>query len=188
MRGKRVRRLAAVLLSIGVVSGCGGAALVSSPVSSPASPAASAAADPTMSVAYCQQLANGEWVTNDSADSTTQCVPDPAYATGNEAADASVAVPRCFTCKLSDWERAEQRAAEQTGQASPASAVATATPATWSRDIRTSFISDCTVYMTGSLCQCLVDHLEWQVPADQAQALSGEDPRVQAAARDCKKA
>lgn len=160
------------------------------PATGPPSPAASDAPDPTMSVDYCQELDSGKWVTNNSASSSTPCVPDPTYATGDEQADASLAVPRCLTCKLSDWKRAERRAAEQTGLASPTSV---ATPATnpaggnkWSRDVRSSFISDCTAYMTGSLCECLANHLGWEVPADQAEGLSGDDPRVQAAGRDCR--
>ncbi len=189
---KRLRRLAAFSLTLGLVSGCGGAALTApAPGSNSSVPTATAAASRTMSVGYCQLLDDGEWVTNDSATSTTPCVPDPSYATGDEQVDASVAVPRCYTCKLSDWNRAERRAAVRTGQdPSTSRTVATVTGTAgrneWSPDARTSFISDCTVYMDGSLCQCLANHLQWQVASDQAQALTGQDPRVQLAARECR--
>ncbi|MBV9804323.1 MAG: hypothetical protein JO130_14075 [Solirubrobacterales bacterium] len=130
-------------------------------------------------------------MTNDSADSTTPCVPDPAYAVRYELAGEDIAVPRCSTCTLSDWESADRRALQQTGQASPTSTVATAAPSApgvdkWSRGVRATFISNCAVYMTGSLCQCLANHLAWQVPADQVQGLSGEDLRVQVAAKECR--
>lgn len=192
MGWKRLRRLAAFSLTVGVVSGCGGAALTNAvPASESSIPAATEAADPTMSVGYCQLLDDGEWVTNDSATLTTPCVPDPSYATGDEQVDASVAVPRCYTCKLSDWNRAEGRAAVRTGKDSAASPLDTsptdsASRNEWSPDARRSFMGDCTAYMDASLCQCLANHLEWRVPPDQAEALTGEDPRVQLAARQCR--
>lgn len=192
MGWKRLRRLAAIPLTISVVSGCGGAALTDSVSDAGSSiPTAPKTSDPTMSIGYCQLLDDGEWVTNDSANSTTPCVPDPSHATGDEQADASVAVPRCYTCRLTDWKSAERRAAVRTGRAIPASTVpTTATDATghstWSPDARRSFISDCTASLDGSLCRCLAIHLELRVPSEQADGISGEDPRVLVAARNCR--
>jgi hypothetical protein len=189
---KRLWRLAATSLSIGMVSGCGAAALTEpGPDTGSAIPAATKTPDPTGSVRYCQLLDNGEWVTNDRANSTNPCVPDPSYATGDEQADASVAVPRCYTCKLSDWKHAERRAAERIGQTSAAPTAATAGTNTadvsrWSTDVHRSFVSDCTAYLDGSLCECLANHLAWRVPPEEAQSLSGGDPRVQVAVRDCR--
>jgi hypothetical protein len=142
--------------------------------------------DPTLSVGYCQLLDDGQWVTNDSASSTTPCVPDPSYATGDEQADASVAVPRCYTCKLSDWTRAETQAAVRAGHASATSTVAATGATGWSSDDHKGFMSECTAYLNGSLCECLANHLAWRIPPDQAQGLSGEDPRVQEAVRECR--
>lgn len=186
---KRLRRLAAISLTIAVVSGCGGTAVISSMSDAGSSiPTAINASDPTASVRYCQRLDDGQWVTNASANSTTPCVPDPSYATGDEQADAFVAVPRCFTCKPSDWNRAERHAALRAGRASAASTVAATATATnnWSPDTRSSFISDCSAYVGGHLCECLANHLEWQVPLNQAEGLSGDDPRVQVAAQECR--
>lgn len=192
MGWKHIRRLAVILLAVGVLSGCGGAALVSSaPVSSPPAPAPTVIRDPTLSVSYCQQLTSGAWVTNDSANSTTPCVPDPAYAVRYERAGEDIAVPRCSTCTLSDWQSADHLAQQQTGQTTTSTSSApTSAPtpgvAKWSLGVRASFISNCNTYMTGSLCQCLANHLAWQVPADQVPGLSGEDLRVQVAAKECR--
>jgi hypothetical protein len=179
-------------LTIGALSGCGGAALTDPTLGAGSSiPAPTTAPDPMAAVGYCQLLDDGRWVTNDSANSTTPCVPDPSYATGDERADASVALPRCYTCKPSDWNHAERRAAARTGHASAPSTVAT-TPTDiadlnkWSTDVRRGFMTDCMTFLVGSLCECLANHLEWRVPPDQAEGLSGEDPRVQVAARDCR--
>jgi hypothetical protein len=192
MLRKRLLRIAAIVFTIGMVAGCGDAALVAGPATVPASPnpVTSSTQDPTDSASYCQQRpGDGKWVTN-QADSDTPCVPDPAYATGNEAVDASKALPRCFNCTFSDWVRAEQRAADRLGSSSVASGVITtgndATSAKWSATARGGFISACTEGMTGSLCDCLANHLDWQVPSAQAQALTGQDPRVQAAVQDCR--
>lgn len=185
----RLRRLAAISLTVGVVSGCGEAAVIGSVSDTgSSSPAAPKQSDPTLSVAYCQLRDNGEWVTNDRANSTSPCVPDPSHATGDEPADASVAIPRCYTCKLSDWKRAERRAAVQSGEAAAASMVATTATDTnhWSRDARSRFLSDCGASLDGSLCECLANHLERGVRPDQAEGLSAEDPRVKLAARYCR--
>jgi hypothetical protein len=186
---KRLRWLAAISLTIGVVSGCGEAGLTDS-VSDAGSSVAGAieAPDPTVSADYCQLLGDGRWVTNDSATSTTPCVPDPSHATGDEQDDASIAVPRCYTCKLADWQRAEKQAAVRTGHAPATSTAANAAAGAgrWSTGVHKSFVSDCSAYMDGSECECLAKHLQWQVPTDQAEGLSGDDPRVQAAGRDCK--
>src|ERR1700746_3805214 len=109
--------IATVLPIIALVAACGGTALVTPNVIVPsktATPVAgenNATSDMSASASYCQRLNDGEWVTNDSAFSTTPCVPDPSYATGDEQVDGSAALPRCLTCSLSDWERAEKRAA-----------------------------------------------------------------------------
>jgi hypothetical protein len=192
MRGKRQLRTAAIALTIGTVAGCGGAAGVG-PATVPASssPPPTTTPDPTISAAYCQWLSAGNWVTNDSAYSTTPCVPDPSDATGDEQADASVAMPRCFSCKLSDWARAELRAARRRGLPSPGSNVATAASAStgadrWSPRARSGFISGCAENMVGVQCGCLADQLERQVSADQAPSLAGDDPRLPAATQACK--
>lgn len=180
--------MAAIALSIGTVAGCGNAA----PVGPAAVPAAlsptTSTPDPADSAAYCQWLGGGKWVTNDSAYSTTPCVPDPSEATGDEQADASMAVPRCFSCRLSDWQRAEQRAAMRLGLPSPESGAATATasPDAWSPEARSSFISGCAESTVGVECGCLAAQLERQVPADQAQSLAADDPRVHAATQACR--
>lgn len=184
MRGKRLPGIAAIGLIMTVVAGCGGTAVVLSRASSPAP--VTTVADKTVSARYCQErVDDGDWVTNE-AESTTPCVPDPSYATGDEQADASIAIPRCFSCKLSDWDRAEQRAAKRRQSPPMAShAATTATGSTgvdgWSSSVRQNFLSVC----SGALCECLANHLQWQVPAAQAQTLSADDPRVQTAARDC---
>lgn len=183
--------MAAIALSIGAVAGCGSAAPVG-PAAVPASPSPTTSTpDPTDSAAYCQWVGGSKWVTNDSAYSTTPCVPDPSEATGDEDADASMAIPRCFSCRLSDWQRAEQRAALRLGLPSPGSGVATAASATaspdnWSPRARSSFISGCAENMVGVECGCLAAQLERQVPADQAQSLAGDDPRVHAATQACR--
>jgi hypothetical protein len=191
MRGKRHLRIAAIALSIGTVAGCGGAAAVG-PAAVPASLSPiTSAPDPTASVDYCQWVGSGKWVTNDSAYSTTPCVPDPSEASGDEQADASIAIPRCFSCELSDWERAEQRAARRVGLPAPGSGAATAASATaspdaWPRGARSSFISGCAESMVGVECDCVADQLERQMPADQVQTLAGDDPRVHAATQACR--
>jgi hypothetical protein len=188
MRGERHLRIAATLLSIGTVAGCGAAAPVGPETVPVLSSPTTTTADPTDSAAYCQWLGGREWVTNDSAYSTTPCVPDPSAATGDEQADASVAIPRCFSCELSDWERAEQRAAQRLGLPSPGSTVATAKARAegWSATARSSFISGCAENMVGVQCRCLANQLERQAPADQAQSLAGDDPRLHAATRACR--
>jgi hypothetical protein len=193
MRGKRLLRIGSIGLTIGTVAGCGGVMVVGSAIApTPASPPSTSAPDVTASVGYCQQLDDGQWVTNDSPYSTTPCVPDPSNATGDEQADASVAVPRCFSCKLSDWDRAERRAARRRGLPTPASssagpATAGASLAGWSGDARNSFISGCAENMgAGVECDCLAGQLEQRVPSDQEQTLSDDDPRVQAAVESCR--
>lgn len=190
---KRLLRIAAIVLTIGAVAGCGGGFFVGGTATLPTSSSRpmTTTPDPTDSALYCQQRpGDGKWVTNE-AGSATPCVPDPSYATGDEDADASVAIPRCFSCKLSDWERAEQRAAKRPGSSSPATDVAIATtnsasPGSWSAGVSDSFISACTEGRAGAVCDCLANHLDWQVPSDEAQTLSGEDPRVQVAVQDCR--
>jgi hypothetical protein len=189
---KPLVRIAAIVLMTGAVAGCGGAALLETNAAPKSSnPAIAPGSDPTASVRYCQRLEDGKWVTNDSASSTTPCVPDPAYAARYEEAAESIAVPRCFTCKLSDWERADRRIT-QSGTSSPASSVAAyTTPIAsgldrWPRSVRDGFINNCAAYMVGSMCVCLANHLGWQVAPREAETLSGDDPRVQVAAEECR--
>lgn len=193
MLRKRLLRIAALVFTIGMVAGCGGAVLAAGPSTIPASrnPSMTGTPDPTDSGRYCQERpGDGEWVTNE-ADSSTPCVPDPSDATGDDEADASKAVPRCFSCKMSDWDRAEQHAAKRLGSSSAASNVittgtTTARAAKWSVSVRGGFIIACTENMASALCDCLANHLAWQVPSDEAQSLSGDDPRVRAAAHNCR--
>ena len=108
------------------LTGCGTTNTQSATVASaPTQPAAAAAAPSAVSAANCQ-FVNGKWVTNDSAYSTTPCVPDPAFATGDVQSDESGVVPRCHHCKLSDWTRAEEQARQS---AATSTAAAPPTPA-----------------------------------------------------------
>lgn len=194
MHRQRLLRLSAIALTIGALAGCGTTAPIDSagspsPASAPAT-ATSAPRDKTVSASYCQRLANGDWVTNDSAYSTTPCVPDPSHASGDESADASRSIPRCFTCKLSDWKRAERLAAERNGQSSAASEEANNTNGatnlgSWSSGLRQSFVGECAANVGRALCECLANHLARQIPASQTESLSGDDPRVQADVKTC---
>lgn len=183
-----------MVCTIGMVAGCGGAALVAGPAAVPSSlnPPPTSTPDQTNSALYCQQRpGDGEWVTN-QAGSATPCVPDPSYASGDREADASKAVPRCSSCTLSDWERAEQHAANRLRSSSAGfDVITTGTGATsaanWSSGVRGSFISACAEDMAGAVCDCLANHLDWQVPSAQAQALTGQDPRVKAAGQYCRR-
>jgi hypothetical protein len=191
MLRKRLLGIAGMVFTTGIISGCG-AVLVAGPATVRASrnPPTTSTLDPTDSASYCQQRpGDGKWVTN-QAGSSTPCVPDPSYATGDADADASRALPRCFSCTLPDWERAERGAAKRLGSSSAASDVITtgteATSGKWSAGVRGDFISACTEGMAGAVCDCLANHLDWQVPSAQAQALTEQDPRVQTAVQDCR--
>jgi hypothetical protein len=145
-------------------------------------------ADKYDSAGYCQQLQTGDWVTNDSADSTTACVPDPAYATGDRVADASQAIRRCFTCKLADWNRAEQRKARQAPALSDgATSADTTDPDGWSPQDRNQVFAACTssLGVSTTLCECVVNSVVPQIPASEASSLSPHDARLQAAAIEC---
>lgn len=183
MRGKSLLRIAPVVLTIGAVAGCGGAAVVgSATVSTSLSLTTKTPRDPTASARYCQLLPTGEWVTNDSAYSTTPCAPDPAYATGDEQVDGSVAIPRCFTCSLSDWDRAEKRA-EARNAAVDVQAANTTTAGGLPEEIAGSFTQACA--QNADECGCVEREVAQQVPPDQMGALTADDPRVQAALQKC---
>jgi hypothetical protein len=196
MRGKRFAWIAIGAFAVIVLAWLGAGTLARTPtVGSASSPTASTktsdtatAPDKYDTARYCQRLDNGTWVTNVSAYSTTRCVPEPSYATGDEAADGSQAIPRCFTCKLSDWKRAEQKRAEQaTAQPTNTSNGATADPSAWSPALRDQVVGTCTTGWGGNptVCGCVVTQLARQVPAYEASWLSSTDPRVQAAASAC---
>src|SRR5690242_18908868 len=117
MRGQ-VGAMVALGAAVAAITGCGSGgrtmtvteakpSLTTAPASTHATPTT---ADSHASDRYCQRLDSGRWVTNDSPYSTTPCVPEPSKATGDEQADGSVALPRCFGCSIADWQRAENRA------------------------------------------------------------------------------
>jgi hypothetical protein len=181
--------IATVLPIIALVAACGGTALVTPNVIVPsktATPVAgenNATSDMSASASYCQRLNDGEWVTNDSAFSTTPCVPDPSYATGDEQVDGSAALPRCLTCSLSDWERAEKRAATRDGGQlhTPGTDTTAELPAAGGG----SFVKACAQNADGGLCGCVTQAVSRQVPSYQLSALTADDPRVQAALESC---
>jgi hypothetical protein len=190
MRRKRLPWITAtVLLIIALVAGCGGTALVTPKMVVPTTTTnstpgeSSATADTDASAGYCQLLSDGEWVTNDSAFSTTPCVPDPSYATGDEQVDGSVALPRCFTCTLSDWNRAEERAAARNG--GQTQTAGTNTTAELPAAAYGSFVKVCAQNADGGLCGCVTRAVSRQVPSNQLGALAADDPRVQAALESC---
>jgi hypothetical protein len=150
------------------------------------------------SASYCRRLADGRWVTNNLAKAA--CVPNPADATGNAAADGAVPLPRCGSCNLSDWNRAERRAAARgaaTRRAADAAAKAAKTPAgvaaaiphgaLWPAAWRASFVNACTVTSGGraQACGCIADHLARIIPIDRLANLSADDRRVYRAVADC---
>ena len=188
MRGVRLPVIVAGVLLVAVVAGCGGAALVDTTTDNSLSQATTTfdgktSPDNSSSAGYCQRLDDGEWVTNDSASSTTPCVPAPAYATGNEQADDSIAIPRCATCKLPDWGRAEKRRS-RTSQIASTSANETGAGG-WPPQVRSTFVDKCSSGGDDTPCDCLADQLALTVPAFQVAGLSLTDSRVQAAFRNC---
>jgi hypothetical protein len=195
MRGKRYFWKAAGAFAIILIAGCGietqtpssVVANASKPVATTPAPTAPDKYEPTR---YCQQLMSGAWVTN-SLYSTTPCVPDPSYATGDEAVDRSHMIPRCFTCKLSDWTAAEERKAQQ-ASTSPgyAASAATAHQSDWSPERRVQVIDTCTSSWGGdeTLCDCMINHVAYQVPATMASSLSPDDARLEAALDECNQA
>ena len=182
--------------AIAAIAGCGGGARTAtvtqanpSATTPPATTAKRATApDDHASNRYCQRLDNGRWVTNDSAYSTTPCVPDASQATGNEQADGSVALPRCFSCSLADWRRAEERArASSAGRDSGDTTTAGAAQVAWGGAVRARFVAQCAGDQddTDNVCECVADQVADQVPPAQADTLSADDPRVEAAAQRC---
>lgn len=162
MRGKRFPWKAAGAFAIVIIAGCGtGTPAPSSIVATASNPIATRTAPITRekyeSAHYCQQLLSGVWVTN-SLHSTTPCAPDPSYASGDEEADRSRVIPRCFTCKLSDWKRAEQNKARQASAPSGyTSSSGTPHQSEWSPARRGEVIATCTSSWGGNqtLCDCV---------------------------------
>ena len=195
MRGKRFFWKAAGVFAINMIAGCGaGTQAPSSVVARAAKPIATTPArttpDKYESTRYCQQLMSGAWVTN-SLHSTTPCVPDPSYATGDGAVDRSHVIPRCITCKLSDWTAAEQKKAQQATAPPPNTpSAATAHHSDWSPERRGQVIDTCTSSWGGdeTLCDCVVNHVAYQIPATAASSLSPDDARLEAAAGECNEA
>lgn len=177
MRGRRSPWIAAGAFAILMIMGCGAGAGVRK----------ASLANRIDSARYCQERENGAWVTNDSDFSTTPCVPDPSYATGNRIADGAGAIPRCFTCKLADWTRAEQRKALPPAPPDDTSSGDADSATEWSSGLRYQIVGTCTSSWGGSstLCDCLVNHVALQIPASQASSLSPDDMGVQAAIRAC---
>jgi hypothetical protein len=195
----RARGVAAIALVIPAIAGCGGGTAVtigtaptsSRPTTTVNSSGPGAPSSRSASSRYCQRLDDGRWVTNDRAFSTTPCVPDPSYASGDERADGALALPRCFTCKLSDWERAERRAKKKGGEPTGTSNTDTTAPQTlslaaWPATVRQSFIDTCAESGDDALCECAESKLANQIPADQASSLSADDPRIRSAFRNCR--
>jgi hypothetical protein len=114
-------------------------------------------------------------------------VPNPAYATGNQVEDDSQVIPRCFTCKLSEWTRAEQKKALRLAPPDDSSTARAADPSEWSPELRDQVAYTCTSSWRGSpaLCDCVVNEAAQQVPASEAASLSPSDTRLQAAASAC---
>ena len=192
MRRKRFPWKAAGAFAIVMIAGCGAGRQAPSSLVATASKPVETTTAPTMgdkyeSAHYCQQLPNGAWVTN-SLRSSTPCVPDPSYATGDEEADRSHVIPRCFTCKLSDWKRAEEKKARQASAAPDYTPNAvTAHHSGWSPMRRGQVIATCTSSWGGdqTLCDCVVNHVARHIPDSDASSLSPDDARLEDAAGEC---
>jgi hypothetical protein len=177
MRGRRSLWMAAGAVAVVLAAGCGADAGVRN----------ASVADPTDSARYCQYDQNGTWVTNDRVLSTTPCVPDPAYASGNQVEDDSQVIPRCFTCKLSDWTRAETKKTLPSAPSDDDSIKNVANPSEWPPGLRDQVVDTCTSSWSGSpaLCDCVVNQVAQQIPASEASGLSPNDIRLQAAVSVC---
>jgi len=164
-----------------VLAGCGSTTSVTTDGASPEHvvPQRAAQAASVYSASYCQPIAGGQWVTNDSPDSTTPCVPDPAYA-DHDGDDAS-AVPRCFTCTMSQWKAAEHRH-RPLGAAS-----ATSTSPDSTSLARAQLATKCAAQGAASAhqCACIAAHLATVTAMDEIQSLPADDPRLQAALDSC---
>lgn len=195
MGGKRGAMIA-LGAAVAAIAGCGGGARMATVTQANDSAATAPVPMPTRAMApddhgsdrYCQRLDDGAWVTNDSPYSTTPCVPDPSNATGDEQADSSLALPRCFSCSLADWKRAEARArASSVGDDSGDTTGGGAAQVAWGAAVRARFVALCAGDHEDpdNVCECVADQVATQVPAAQADTLSSDDRRVQAAARRC---
>ena len=101
-------------------------------------------------------------MTNDSPYSTTPCVPDPSNATGDEQADSSLALPRCFSCSLADWKRAEARArASSVGDDSGDTTGGGAAQVAWGAAVRARFVALCAGDHEDpdNVCECVADQV-----------------------------
>jgi len=192
VRKKRLPGVTAtVLLILAVIAGCGGTALVTPHMIIPTTTTtatageSNATSDTDDSASYCQRLNDGKWVTNDSAFSTTPCVPDPADATGDEQADGTAALPRCFSCTLSDWELAEKRAEGRDGSGTETTPADSSSSGGLSAAAGGSFLKACAQNADGGLCACVYRQVAQQVPPYQLRALPADDPRVEAALESC---
>ena len=174
-----------------VVAGCGGTALVTPNMIIPTTTTtttageSNATSDTDDSASYCQRLNDGKWVTNDSAFSTTPCVPDPADATGDEQADGCASLApllhlhsvglgaRRRAGRNTEWVRHGNQAADSSSSSGlPAAAAG-------------SFLKACAQNADGGLCACVSSQVAQQVPRYQLRALTADDPRVQAALESC---
>jgi hypothetical protein len=196
MRGRRLHRTAMGVFAIILIAGCGAAtpvrratvATVSSWIRTTAPSQSVTTADEYDSARYCQQLPSGSWVTNDSPDSTTPCVPDPAYATGDEQSDASQALPRCATCTLAEWERAERKKAQQaTGLSGGSANTDTTDSGGWSAEERAQILDTCSSRWDAreDFCGCIVDDVAHSMSVYEASELAADDRIVRAAAAAC---
>lgn len=193
MRRKWFRGVATGALTVVAIAACGAGTLTHRASIAPASRSATTITSdrsPTTkyeSRRYCQLLANGKWVTNNTAYSATPCVPDPSYATGDEALDGSRVIPRCVSCKLSDWKRAEARMATSAPGGDNITIPDAGDPSEWSVSARTKIIGACTTRWgdNPSVCRCVVNRVAQQIPAYEAGDLSPEDTGVRAAAIAC---
>jgi hypothetical protein len=165
--------------------------------------AACGTAGTNLSADYCKRLPTGSWVTNNQ--SQAPCVPNPVDATGNAKTDGSVPLPRCASCKLADWNRAERRAtARATARAAAARHAAAAAKATltalsraeasgrggasrWPAAVRETFVNACTVTSGGRVqyCECAADHLARTVSVSQLPHMELADRRLFAAVAAC---
>jgi hypothetical protein len=102
-------------------------------------------------------------------------------------ADDSVPVPRCSTCKLSDWERAEKDEAVPPTPPDDDSTAGAANSSDWSPGLRSQVVHTCTSSWRGSLalCGCVVSYVAQQIPGSEAQSLSPDDKGLLAAASAC---
>jgi hypothetical protein len=166
-----------------VVAGCGSTSPVTTDGTSPQPVASQGAAQAASvySASYCQPLGGGRWVTNDSPHSTTPCVPDLTYAESDHDGDDAAAVPRCFTCTMSQFKQAERRHLPAPGR----SVTSTSPDSTYLA--RSQLATRCAAQGAASAhqCACIAAHLATVTSMDEIQSLPADDPRLQAALDSC---